>query len=124
MTRGAELLKIAQRRSSVGLELVHVGSTTEELLLLHIKADKLPLPVREYVFHPTRKWRFDFAWPAIKFAIEVQGGCHVVRARFHQDIRKRAAALLEGWSVLEVDAEAVRSGDAITWAKALLWERT
>ena len=29
---------------------------------------------REYRFHPTREWRFDFAIPAAHVAIEVEGG--------------------------------------------------
>ena len=28
----------------------------------------------EYRFHPTRKWRFDYAWPENKIALEVEGG--------------------------------------------------
>ena len=28
----------------------------------------------EYPFHPTRKWRFDYAFPSVKIAIEVDGG--------------------------------------------------
>lgn len=108
---------------SLGAELGIVGSKSEELLLLHMKADKIQLPVREFLFHETRKWRFDFAWPSIKFAVEVQGGCHVIKDRFHRDIQKRAHALMAGWSVLEVDPESVRSGEAIAWLKALLWER-
>ena len=30
--------------------------------------------VAEYRFHPTREWRFDFAVPAARVAIEVEGG--------------------------------------------------
>lgn len=108
---------------SLGAELGIVGSRTEELFALHIRADKLPEPVREFRFHETRLWRFDFAWPTMKFAVEVQGGCHSIKMRLHKDIQKRAHALMAGWTVLEVDPEAVRSGEAIAWLKALLWER-
>lgn len=31
---------------------------------------------REYLFHPTRKWRFDFAWPGLKIAVEADGGIY------------------------------------------------
>ena len=30
--------------------------------------------VKEYLFHPTRKWRFDYAIPDHKIALEVEGG--------------------------------------------------
>ena len=30
--------------------------------------------VKEHKFHPTRKWRFDYAIPAHKIALEVEGG--------------------------------------------------
>ena len=29
---------------------------------------------REYKFHKTRKWRFDFAYPDIQLAVEIDGG--------------------------------------------------
>ena len=29
---------------------------------------------REFKFHPTRKWRFDYAFPDRKIAIEIEGG--------------------------------------------------
>ena len=31
-------------------------------------------PVRQYVFHKTRKFRFDFAWPDCLVAVEIDGG--------------------------------------------------
>ena len=30
-------------------------------------------PQREYRFDDVRKWRFDFAWPSLMFAVEVEG---------------------------------------------------
>ena len=29
-------------------------------------------PVKEYLFHSTRKWRFDYAFPDSKIALEVE----------------------------------------------------
>jgi len=37
-------------------------------------APTYPEPVREYRFHPKRKWRFDFAWPDCQVAVEIEGG--------------------------------------------------
>ena len=36
----------------------------------------LPDPATELLFHPKRKWRFDYAWPTRMIAIEVHGGIH------------------------------------------------
>jgi very-short-patch-repair endonuclease len=33
----------------------------------------LALPALQYRFHPSRKFRFDFAWPRSKLAVEIQG---------------------------------------------------
>lgn len=49
--------------------------------------------VKEYLFHPTRKWRFDYAIPDHKIALEVEGGVwtggrHTPPARVSQRHRK------------------------------------
>ncbi|MGL4930900.1 MAG: hypothetical protein ACRC4H_12435, partial [Plesiomonas sp.] len=53
----------------------------------------LPKPVSEYVFHPTRKWRLDFAWPEYRLALEIHGGVysggrHTRGAGFTEDREK------------------------------------
>lgn len=65
-----------------------------------------PTPVAEYRFHPTRKWRFDFAWPEHKVAVELHGGAFVQGAHVrgqHQasDFDKLNQAMLLGWKVLQ-----------------------
>ena len=35
-----------------------------------------PDPATELLFHPKRKWRFDYAWEEQKLALEVHGGIH------------------------------------------------
>ncbi len=72
-----------------------------------ILTDDQPDPEREFRFHPTRQWRFDFAWPAYRVAVEIDGGqwmqgggCHQQPIRFAQDIEKLNAAVLLGWRVL------------------------
>ena len=46
-------------------------SELEATLDLYIRANDLPAPEREHKFHPKRKFRFDFAWPAQMLAVEV-----------------------------------------------------
>lgn len=98
-------------------------SPIEALLDVHIRAEKLPRPVHEFPFLEHRKFRFDRAWPQIKFAVEVDGHVHRIKSRFDSDREKHALALLAGWTVLHVTGHHIRSGQAITWLKALLWER-
>ena len=82
---------------------------------------------REYRFHETRRWRFDFAWPAEMVAVEVEGttkfgaiGRHQSHAGFQGDVEKYAEALLLGWRVLRVTQDDVRSGRALAWLERLL----
>lgn len=60
---------------------------------------------REYKFHPTRRWRFDFADPVNKVAIELEGGIwirgrHVHPTGYLKDTYKYNAAVILGWRVL------------------------
>src|SRR5688572_18089521 len=88
-------------------------SQIEELLVLHLKATKLPMPTREHRFHGERGWRFDFAWPDRKIAVECEGGCHRIDGRFQRDIEKYNAAQLDGWVVLRFSPKMIRNGVAI-----------
>ena len=61
--------------------------------------------VKEYRFHPKRKWRFDYAFPAVKLALEVEGGVwtrgrHTRPKGFLNDVEKYNTATLLGWRVL------------------------
>ena len=62
----------------------------------------LPKPELEFVFHPERKWRFDFAWPASKLYLEADGGIwigggHSRGAQMKKDWEKRNAATILRW---------------------------
>jgi very-short-patch-repair endonuclease len=97
-----------------------------ELLLLHqLRAARVPAPEREYRFHATRKWRFDFAWPEVRLAVEVDGGTwtggrHTRGKGYREDCVKMADALLAGWRVLRVVPPQVKDGSALRWVEALL----
>lgn len=62
---------------------------------------------RELQFHPERKWRFDFAWPKHKIAVEVEGGIysrgrHLTPKGFINDCEKYNAAARRGWRVFRI----------------------
>ena len=79
--------------------------------------------VREYRFAPQRRWRFDFADPDHKVALEINGGHwgqgrHTRPAALIREYEKLNAAQMDGWIVLLVVPEQVFSGHALT-----LWEQ-
>lgn len=97
-------------------------SLLESTLALHIRADKLPEPIRELSFAKPRKWRFDFSWPHLMLAVEVEGGTwsggrHTTGKGFEQDCEKYNQAVLLGWSVLRFTGSQVLSGHAINIIK-------
>ena len=61
-------------------------------------------PVAEFRFVPDRLWRFDYAWPALSVAVEIEGGVwsagrHVQPLGFTEDCRKYNRAAADGWLV-------------------------
>ncbi len=61
--------------------------------------------VRELRFAPPRQWRFDYAFPDQRIALEVEGGVwtkgrHTRPRGFLGDIEKYNTATLMGWRVL------------------------
>lgn len=110
-------------------------SAAEETLALHLRTAGVEA-LREYRFaaHATggigkgcrqrlvaqklKDWRFDFALPDHRIAIEVEGGAwtggrHTTGQGFHADLRKYAAAARMGWIVIRVDPAMIRSGEAL-----------
>jgi len=104
-----------RRRSSLEIEFE-----------LQMRADKIHEYVIEYMFHPVRKWRFDYAWPEIKFALEIEGGSwlktsgHTSGIGFLSDCEKYDEAMRLGWVVYRAHGDFVRSGRAIETLKILL----
>jgi len=89
----------------------------EDRLLADIAKLGLPVPEREYHFHPVRDWRFDFAYPSRFIAIECDGGTwsggrHVRGAGYQRDAEKFNAASRLGWAVLHYTGAMIRSGYA------------
>lgn len=64
---------------------------------------------REFVFHPKRKWRADFAHLESRTLIEIEGGLYVESggrhnrsAGFIADAEKYLEAFLAGWNVVRL----------------------
>ena len=84
----------------------------------------LPEPFREFVWHPTRNFRADLAWPALKQIVEVDGAVHRMKDKFARDIERHNLLMMQGWRYLRVTPQMVRSGEALTVVKTFLNERT
>jgi very-short-patch-repair endonuclease len=72
-------------------------------------------PQMEYQFHPSRKWRFDYALPGVKLAIEFEGGVfigggHTRGVIYGQNCEKYNSAAMMGWRVLRFTAPMIRAG--------------
>jgi len=104
------------------------ASEGEETLAAHIRLYGLPDPERQYRFHPERRWRFDFAWPDHRLAIEVDGvlwgeqGGHQRPDDYADDCEKLNEAVLLGWRVLRFTPAQVHSGDAVLTVQRALWK--
>ena len=65
---------------------------------------------KEFRFHPTRRWRFDYAVPSLKIAVEVDGGVwtggrHINPAGYINDMEKLNNAAAMGWLVLRITTD-------------------
>ncbi len=100
----------------------------EATMLSQIAAARLLPCSPQYVFHPKRMWRFDFAWPDIRFALEVNGGIfvrggHSRGAGQEKDMEKIAEAAILGWTTIAVSSNQIKSGEALRWVEAIVQQR-
>lgn len=83
---------------------------------------------REYRFHPVRRWRFDFAYPGHRIAVEVEGatwtqGRHTRGSGFLEDCWKYNASSALGWRIVRLTGTLIKEDgravqmirDAINW---------
>ncbi len=92
-------------------------SNLESRMALLLLAEGLWPYEREFCFHPLRRFRFDFAFPAEKVAIEAEGGIwrhgrHVTGSGFTRDCEKYNEAALLGWKVLRFTSAMMDDGTA------------
>lgn len=104
-----------------------------------IIATKLPGPKKEFQFHPERKWRFDYAWPDHKVALEVEGGvfghtkgdgtkskkgAHSSVSGMLRDMEKYNAAAALGWRIIRVVPDDLLKTKTIELLKSIINGKT
>lgn len=89
-------------------------------------------PERQYQFHPTRKWRLDFAWVRERVAVEVEGGiwrrnsegnwagAHSHPMNIERDIEKGNALAALGWILVRATDKNIKSGEVFDVLRAAL----
>ena len=85
----------------------------------------VPEPVCEYRFHPVRRWRLDYAWPAQKVGLENDGGVwvnggHNRGSGYVQDTVKRNELACLGWRVLRCQPRDLRTQETAQLVKRCL----
>jgi very-short-patch-repair endonuclease len=101
-------------------------SALEDALAFQLEAVGLPF-VREVRFHPTRRWRLDFANAEKMLAIEVQGGlwihgAHTTGKGVSRDIEKYNEAVRLGWVILYATRKTIESGECLALVEEI-WEQ-
>jgi hypothetical protein len=120
--RSASARRAWERRKK---KSVHPRDDNASQFRLLCKASGLPMPVTEFKFHETRKWRWDYAFPEEKIAIEVDGGlfvrgAHVRGARILLTHEKLNAAAVLGWRVVYRVPNNLCTDDTLEMLKNLL----
>lgn len=79
---------------------------------------------KEVRFHPVRMWRFDYALPDYKLAIELdggtyrkEGGAHSGGAAAKRDRQKSNAAVVLGWKLFRFTTDMINAEEIIPIAK-------
>ena len=86
------------------------GSALEEKFLSIWRTLNGPDLLREYRFHPVRKWKFDFVHVKSSTAIEVNGGLwiksgHSTGSGIGRDYEKANAAILCGYQLFQLSSD-------------------
>lgn len=104
--------------------------TLEDQFAQQLHIAELRNYVREHRFALVieRNWAFDFAWPALKLAVEVEGGTarlgrHTSQGGFMEDCHKYNSAALLGWTVLRGDSHMVRHRLLLTYVADFMAKR-
>lgn len=119
MTTREKLGRVIKRRRNARFE---------EQLAFEIRAHRLPQAHEQYRWATElvnengrpRQFRADFAWPAFKLLVEIQGGLwmrggggHSHPMHIEGDIEKQQCAVLLGWHLFPVTSDHVKHGEAI-----------
>ena len=104
-----------------------MASKLEELLACQIRDAAVPVPKREHCCVSSRGFRWDFAWPELMLAVEVQGqiwskGAHSSGVGILRDHEKHNLATVAGWRVLYASGNTIRTGEFFKYLLQIIEE--
>lgn len=103
----------------------HVSQETSDMFTLLCQSELGLTVLKEYRFFPKRRWRFDYAIPQYKIALEVEGGVytrgrHVRPQGFLGDIEKYNCATLMGWKLLRTTPKGLMTEKTLKMLKCAI----
>lgn len=103
-------------------------SGLEEAFLLYLRAfaPDMVQPLREHQFARPRRWKFDFAWPDRRLAVEIEGGIwgrgrHTRGKGYAADCTKYNEAVARGWRVLRYTSEHLKDPETVIHQVQRVW---
>lgn len=88
----------------------------------------IPAPEYEFRFAAPRRWRFDYAWPLHKVALECEGGVfvsgrHTRPTGFVRDMEKYNEATARGWLILRCQPKELMLTKTLDYIKSAIATR-
>lgn len=102
-------------------DVLPTESDAETLFLQVARGAGLPDPLRQYgVLLGGRRCRLDFAWPAIRLAVEVDGfEAHGSPSALEADLQRQNRVVLDGWLLLRFTWQAITNSPRVVEAELL-----
>jgi hypothetical protein len=102
-----------------------IRKTPLALVVAFLASRGVYAPEAEFKFAADRKWRFDYAWPARRIALEVEGGVytqgrHTRGSGFVKDMEKYNRATVLGWRVLRVTPQQLLTEQTAAMVRAMI----
>lgn len=115
--------KVSRRRKAT------TPQASSDLFTVLCRSDLGVECVKEYRFHDKRKWRFDYAIPEHKIAIEVEGGVwtggrHTSPQGFLGDMEKYNTATVMGWRVLRTTPDKLLTNETLAMIRKSMTDST
>jgi len=105
-------------------------NSTALCLEIHIRELRLTEFRTEFYFCGLRAWRFDYAFPKLELAIEIEGGIwtpggggHNRGRAFQDDLEKYNTAASLGWTVFRFSCEDILKGKEIVFLDTWIEQR-